>query len=95
MVVGEPHVYPSNVIRRTVDLEPNETGEHNSVQNVVIISVDLDCRGIWLSAMLLVVIVEVGFAKPATVHHHFVPSVDLQTKLCEVQEVPTTVDKRM
>ena len=57
----------------------------------MIVAINLDRRGIRLGTVLFVIVVEVGFAEPATVHHHFVTRVDLQAKLSEVQKVPEVV----
>jgi hypothetical protein len=44
-----------------------------------------------LGTVLFVIVVEVRFAEPAAVHHHFVTGVDLQAELSEVQKVPAVV----
>jgi hypothetical protein len=39
VIIGEPNVHTSNVVRGTVDLEPNQTGKNDGVQDVVVVSV--------------------------------------------------------
>lgn len=55
----------------------------------MIIPVDLDRSGVRLCAVLFVVVIEIRFAEPAAVHHHLVPSIDLQAVLGEVEEITT------
>ena len=54
----------------------------------MIVAVDLHRRGIGWRVEGLVVKVEVGFAEPAALHHHFVPAVDLHAVLREVVHAP-------
>ena len=81
-------MYTCYVVGSTIYLEPNLCTEYNCVQDVVVVAIDLNRRCVRLRAMLFMIVVEICFAKPATVHHDFVPSVDLQAKLSEVQKVP-------
>lgn len=84
-------MHTSDVIGSAIHLEPNLCAENNGVEDVMIISVDLNRRGVRLGTVLFVIIVEVRFAEPAAVHHHFVTGVDLQAELSEVQKVPAVV----
>ena len=93
MVDWKPDVDAGHVIGGAVDLEAGQGGEHDRVQDVVIVSVDLDRRCVRLRAVLLVVVVEIRLAEPTTIHHHLVPGVDLQAVLSEVQEVAAGADR--
>lgn len=66
----EPHVGAGDVVGGAVDLDPNPGRKHDRVENVMVVAVDLDCRGVRDGAEGGVVVVKVCFAEPTAVNHH-------------------------
>eukprot|EP01052_Picozoa_sp_SAG31_P048122 SAG31_NODE_9928_length_1209_cov_0.918919_1_plen_155_part_00 len=81
-------MHPCDVVSSTIDFKPDLGRKNYGVQNVVIVAVDLDRSGIWFGSKLLMIVVKIGLAQPATIHHYLMASIDLQSVLCKVEEIP-------
>eukprot|EP00041_Stephanoeca_diplocostata_P017371 m.348644 g.348644 ORF g.348644 m.348644 type:complete len:424 (+) comp20679_c0_seq2:298-1569(+) len=83
-VVRKPDVCARDVVGGTVYFHAHPRREHNRVEDIVVVAVDLDGCRVGNNIELDIVKVEVRLPQPAPIHHHLMSTINLDAKIGEI-----------
>lgn len=87
-------MYVLNIIRGAVDFQADLAGEDDSVDNIVVVPVDLNGSRVRRCPEGHEIVIEIRLSQPRAIDHDLMTGIDLDAKIRKVQEISSRSDRR-